>query len=1042
MFSFDLQLFNDSLALVYTADDGKVTLDFGKLNEDLSEYDRKTYSITNGIDDRVYGTIEFNFGDKKLTVKPDASYPIAAVVSSKNIHWWNGAELYICIDNSNYLKESVNCKIYYDSMQYLCFVYPGHREIRVTGSKKNTSYEVTYHHDDNNCWVEPARNEKIMLQGGAYAVLSNGAKVKNASTPRQYELTADNDGNICVSDGSADLEKDAFVEFVERASVVISGTKYTTTETGATIGNRNGTAQLTKGEVKLDTGQSIVMDKDTTAIINGVSYTAAGTGATIANKDNKAQLTAGTVTVEAGKSIDIGGKSYTATENGATIGNSNGTARLTEGAVKLDKGGSIYAGGVMYNVTSAEGEEGCTVAADGSISNLAEGTRLTVVQNGEEYDCLVSGGEFEVTKDGVTKSCSLSDGDSLAGSALEKVLGEVQEELSNPDPSKPQTIKTTPGQTKTPEKFDPKKDTIKISQASGALEADKLILTEDGRMTYGDSFADGLASNGVVDLSKGERGKSYYTARLVDKDGKNPQLAAWSGTQSATVDMRQETKGVIMKDGGNGKKDTFLGGKGKDDITLGTEDVAAGGKGNDNITMGKDASGAAVALKDGDGHDKVEGFRFGFGEEANAVSLWDGQSMSGVSVDSSGRLKVGTATLEFAGTDLKNSGQTDLLLKDSHGTHKAAVGTSLTAEGELADIYYGTGKEAEADFSNSGESGLVIDLNNSSSYGKTTASVYNVQKVKGSENADNTMVGQDGKNNTLIAGDGGSNRLYGGKGGMDRMVGSSTSEDTFYFGADSGRDEIENFGEEDAIGLLGGSLSEAAFDASGRLKLGWQDEKGNSSRLTFTEDMKDKVISYDLGSGLHGAKFGEKLTVTDDTADFVDYYSSGSKEGDGELDLSGGSDKKIWLDGSHGAVFDGFNKIDATAATGDMELAGGDKGDSILGGQGESSLWGGSGGNDYLTGGSGYNEFYFGRGEGHDVITDSNNGDKVMLYNVALEDLDLARTGMDDSGNMVIRLLDGSSLTIRNYGAQGASTFQLADSTWNYDRASGAWSRE
>ena len=65
-----------------------------------------------------------------------------------------------------------------------------------------------------------------------------------------------------------------------------------------------------------------------------------------------------------------------------------------------------------------------------------------------------------------------------------------------------------------------------------------------------------------------------------------------------------------------------------------------------------------------------------------------------------------------------------------------------------------------------------------------------------------------------------------------------------------------------------------------------------------------------------------------------------------------------------------------------------------------------------------------------------------MLYNVALEDLDLARTGMDDSGNMVIRLQDGSSLTLRNYGAQGASTFQLADSTWNYDRASGAWSRE
>ena len=286
----------------------------------------------------------------------------------------------------------------------------------------------------------------------------------------------------------------------------------------------------------------------------------------------------------------------------------------------------------------------------------------------------------------------------------------------------------------------------------------------------------------------------------------------------------------------------------------------------------------------------------------------------------------------------------------------------------------------------------------------------------------------------------GTNRLYGGKGGRDRLIGSSTSEDTFYFGADSGRDEIENFGEEDPLGILGGGIRRASFDASGRLRLDWQDESGNQSHLTFDDDLKDKVITYDSGNGTHGAKFGEKLTVTDDTADFVDYYNSGSQEG--ELDISGGSARKVWLDGSHGAVYEGFNKMDASQSTGEMELAGGERGDSILGGQGESSLWGGSGGNDFLTGGSGYNEFYFGRGEGHDVITDSNNGDKVMLYNVALEDLDLARTGMDASGNMVIRLLDGSSLTIQNYGAQGVSAFQLADSTWNYDRASGAWSRE
>ena len=562
---------------------------------------------------------------------------------------------------------------------------------------------------------------------------------------------------------------------------------------------------------------------------------------------NKAILKSGTVKLEPGTTVSVGGTDYVAAGTGATVANENGKAKLTEGAVELDAGESIYIGGAGYKVILAEGETGCTVAANGSITGLSEGNRLVLEQDGEKYEGIVSEGKFSITKDGVTKNCSLSDGGSIAEGALEKVLDEMVEELYPSDPSKPQTIRTTPGQTKTLETYNPKKDTIRLSQASGALDADKIILTEEGMLTYGDSFAQGLAENGAV------------------------------------VDMRQETKGVVMKDGGNGKQDTFLGGKGKDDITLGRDDVAAGGKGNDNITMGEDASGAEVVFKDGDGHDKVKNFQFGFGENANAVSLPGGQGISGASVDTRGRLKVGSATLDFVGTDLSASAQTNLLLKDARGTHKVAIGTSLTAGEELADLYYGTGKEAEVDFSDSGESNLVIDLNNSNKYGKTTASVLNVQKFKATDHADNTLVGQDGKDNTLIAGDGGSNRLYGGKGGRDRMVGSSTSEDTFYFGA-----------------------------------------------------MKDKVISYDLGGGLHGAKFGEKLTITDGTADFVDYYSSGSKEGDGELDISGGSDKKVWLDGSHGAVFDGFNKVDASESTGNLELAGGEQGDSILGGRGES----------------------------------------------------------------------------------------------------------
>jgi hypothetical protein len=40
---------------------------------------------------------------------------------------------------------------------------------------------------------------------------------------------------------------------------------------------------------------------------------------------------------------------------------------------------------------------------------------------------------------------------------------------------------------------------------------------------------------------------------------------------------------------------------------------------------------------------------------------------------------------------------------------------------------------------------------------------------------------------------------------------------------------------------------------------------------------------------------------------------------------------------------------------------------------------------------------------------------------------------------MVIALNDGSTLTLKNYGSHGATTFQLADGTFSYDRNTGSW---
>ena len=110
------------------------------------------------------------------------------------------------------------------------------------------------------------------------------------------------------------------------------------------------------------------------------------------------------------------------------------------------------------------------------------------------------------------------------------------------------------------------------------------------------------------------------------------------------------------------------------------------------------------------------------------------------------------------------------------------------------------------------------------------------------------------------------------------------------------------------------------------------------------------------------------------------------------------------------------------------------------GAEGANSLYGGHGGRDTLVGSaSSEDTFYFGKGEGRDTITNSNDEDKVMLYNISLSDIDGTKTGVNKEGNMVIALSDGSSLTITNYKNHGAETFQLADSSWRYDKQAGEW---
>ena len=270
-------------------------------------------------------------------------------------------------------------------------------------------------------------------------------------------------------------------------------------------------------------------------------------------------------------------------------------------------------------------------------------------------------------------------------------------------------------------------------------------------------------------------------------------------------------------------------------------------------------------------------------------------------------------------------------------------------------------------------------------------------------------------------------------------------KDFFALSSAGGEDKVSDFraGSEsnsDVVYFLGNvKLSKVEKSAAGvtftlsdgsSLTLQSNDSLWEDAKIAFSSD--GEHVSYGkVGRSGQASEF----TYSDDVGAYV-----GGKAGS-SLTVAEGEDALVWLDGAAGVGYSNINKVDGSGSTGNLIIGGTSSKDVILGGSGSNTLWGGAG-DDTLTGGTGYNEFYFGKGEGCDIITSSNNGDKVMLYNVATEDLDLAKTGVDRKGSMVICLTDGSSLTIRNYSEQGASTFQLADSTWRYDRENGTWSQE
>lgn len=488
----------------------------------------------------------------------------------------------------------------------------------------------------------------------------------------------------------------------------------------------------------------------------------------------------------------------------------------------------------------------------------------------------------------------------------------------------------------------------------------------------------------------------------------------------------------------------IIAGKGFDTILAGARDVIDGGNGKNQIyltpyDLRSSKDGATIATS-GNGRNIVYGFHDGLDYDSDCIKIGKLSDLT-FKFESDGLLlNSGDSRLKFDGIGIDSSYSDNseylpsnlnadepelILLTDGSSTVNAAIAqtnqsVSINSNDlETPNAFFGN--RSGLNFSDFDDD-LNIDLAKGiGNLGNTNATFKGINKLQAG-NGKNSLIGSNDKN-TLIAGNG-YNSIWSGA-NNDKMIGKSGSEDkdgstTFFFLAGDEHDIIANFefiNEDnkyddvaDKIDISNNVVTDVYHsgddivlqinDSSDYLTI--KDAYGKDFRINNLVAKVDKNIAYDGLANYYVADGGSSLTVDS---------SIGSAE--------------IWLDNSHGTTFIGnISKLDASAVKGETSLVGNEFNNTIIAGQGDSSMWGGSSNsNDMLIGGESCNTFFYCLGNGNDTITGINNGDRIILSTVTLDQI----TGTNITAEGVsINFADGSSLQING---TANITYQLADAS-------------
>ena len=548
--------------------------------------------------------------------------------------------------------------------------------------------------------------------------------------------------------------------------------------------------------------------------------------------------------------------------------------------------------------------------------------------------------------------------------------------------------------------------------------------------------------------------KDYIQYTVLDKLGQKHNIASVKEA-SAFVDLSSATDKFDIYGGtleGSAGNNTLHGGLKDDTIRAAKGDFVYGGGGNDTIYLdpnsGDDRTAERVALTEAGGKDIVNSFGAGWEDGDDIVWFYDkAADISDVSVSGNDLiLKQGKGQLTLKGVTSTDK----FKVQDENGLYKvgyAGALNSLTDADAAADIYLGTAKKNDTISFSGADHDIVADLGNTGKYAGS-ARYTSIEAVYGG-NGNNTLVGSANADNTIAAGLGNAS-IYGGGKSNDYLIategGVNDSKTTaFFFGAGDGKDTIRGFhateestpeNVRDTINFYSGDVTSVAKNNTA-LVINMKDKSSLTLNNAFI-GLYDKLIGVNVLGQQSFAKIAGANEIVHYNSSAKYYVSVGTK---GTVENSADG-SKIYLDGRTGDSYRGFTNIKATAGDG-LELAG-DAAKNVVeyAGAGSASLYGGAG-DDTLKGSteaSAVNTFYFGKKDGNDLIAQSAANDKVMLYDITLDDIKSAKV----DNNVLKVALKGSSgsLTVNNFSTgSSVNEFALADgTTWNY--AGGTWTQK